>query len=120
MRAGARFVQRLREAELLEKTTRVVAHLYGSLALTGKGHGTDTAVLLGLEGETPELTNVDAIASRLAAIRSEEKLNVGGEKLVSFHEKGDLLFHRMESLPAHPNGLRFEAFDAHGAELMSK
>lgn len=120
MRAGARFVQRLREGGLLEKTTRVIAHLYGSLALTGKGHGTDTAVLLGLEGETPELVDVDAVAFRLTSIRQNEKLNLGGSKPIAFHEKGDLLFHRMENLPAHPNGLRFEAFDAAGAELLSK
>src|SRR5688572_16240707 len=120
MRAGARFVQRLKEAGLLDKTTRVVAHLYGSLALTGKGHGTDKAVLLGLEGETPEQVNVDAIAARLQKIREEKSLKLGGTYPVSFDESKDLLFHRMENLPAHPNGLRFTAHDAGGQELLTK
>src|SRR6478752_4763390 len=87
MRAGARFIQRLQEAGALENTARVVAHLYGSLALTGKGHGTDTAVLLGLEGETPERVDVDSIAPRLAVIRSQEKITLGGTNPIAFHEK---------------------------------
>jgi L-serine dehydratase len=120
MRAARRFVERLREAALLERTTRVEAHLYGSLALTGKGHGTDTAVLLGLEGETPEEVDVDAVPSREQAIRSSETLRLGGTHPVPFVEKRDLLFHRTESLPAHPNGLRFTARDARDSVLLIK
>ena len=120
MRAGCRFVQRLAEAGLLEQTARVEAHLYGSLALTGKGHGTDKAVLLGLEGELPEAVDVDAVPFRLERIRRERSLKLGGGREVPFDEKQDLLFHRLENLPAHPNGLRFAAYDAGGAELMSK
>src|SRR5688572_24400020 len=97
MRAGRRFVQRLREANVLEQTAHVVAHLYGSLALTGKGHGTDKAVLLGLEGESPEEIDVDAINTRLAAIRDTRSIRLGGSHTVSFEEKTDLLFHRTES-----------------------
>lgn len=117
MRAGGRFVEKLREMNLLERTARVEAHLYGSLALTGKGHGSDGAVLLGLEGETPEGVDVDALPSRLETIRRTQRLRLGGQREIEFVEKSCLLFHRMESLPAHPNGLRFVAFDAEGAEL---
>ena len=120
MRAGNRFVARLTEAGLLTQTVRVEAHLYGSLALTGKGHGTDKAVLLGLEGETPETVDVDAVAQRLSAIREKHLLRLGGSHEVSFDEKRDLLFHRTESLPAHPNGLRFAAFDGSGQEILTR
>ncbi len=120
MRAGLRFAQRLAEAGLLEKTARVEAHLYGSLALTGKGHGTDKAVLLGLEGETPEGADVDAVPARIERIRTKGTLRLHGEREIAFDEKCDLLFHRTESLPAHPNGMRFFARDVAGAELLAK
>ncbi len=120
MRAGCRFIQKLKEAGLLERVTRVTGHLYGSLALTGKGHGSDKAVLLGLEGETPEQVDVDAIPAQLERIRTQHRLRLGGEREIAFEEKSDLLFHRLESLPAHPNGLKFDAFDADGVELMTK
>lgn len=120
MRAGCRFVHKLEELSLLNHTARLEAHLYGSLALTGKGHGTDTAVLLGLEGELPESVNVDAIASRLDRIRRESTVHATGRHTVPFVEKQHLLFHRTESLPAHPNGLQFAAFDSTGAELLRK
>ena len=78
MRAGNRFVARLSEAGVLAKTARVEAHLYGSLALTGKGHGTDKAVLLGLEGETPETVDVDASASPSVSHPRGAPLTLGG------------------------------------------
>jgi L-serine dehydratase len=120
MRAGRRFTERLAQAGLLERTTRVEAHLYGSLALTGKGHGSDKAVLLGLEGETPEAVNVDAVPAQIERIRSTRSLRLHGGNEIAFDEKNDLLFHRTESLPAHPNGLRFVARDAAGTELLTK
>ena len=120
MRAGFRFVQKLREGGLLEQTARVEGHLYGSLALTGKGHGSDKAVLLGLEGETPEQVDVDGIPAQLERIRATQRLRLGGEREIEFVEKTGLLFHRLESLPAHPNGLRFNAFDHEGRELPTK
>jgi L-serine dehydratase len=120
MRAGNRFVARLVEANVLEKTSRVEAHLYGSLALTGKGHGTDKAVLLGLEGETPEGVDVDSMPARLSAIRDGRRIKLGGSHEIAFDEKSDLLFHRTESLPAHPNGMRFIARDAQGSDLLSR
>ncbi|HEX2747578.1 MAG TPA: L-serine ammonia-lyase, partial [Verrucomicrobiales bacterium] len=120
MRAGFRFVQKLREGGLLDQTARVEGHLYGSLALTGKGHGSDKAVLLGLEGETPEQVDVDGIPAQLERIRTTHHLRLGGEKEIEFAERTGLLFHRLESLPAHPNGLRFNAFDQEGRELLTK
>ena len=120
MRAAHRFVDRLTEADALARVARVEAHLYGSLALTGKGHGTDRAVLFGLEGETPEGIDLDTMASRLEAIRSQKRLRLGGTREIDFDEKACLQFHRMESLPAHPNGLRFAAFDAAGAEILTR
>ncbi len=120
MRAGHRFAARLQKAGALARTARVEAHLYGSLALTGKGHGADKAVLLGLEGETPEAVDVDAIAGRLQHIRECGQLRLGGTQTVRLVEKADLLFHRLESLPAHPNGLRFIAFDASGKALLTR
>lgn len=120
MRAGQRFIMRLSEAGILDQTMRVEAHLYGSLALTGKGHGTDKAVLLGLEGELPESVDVDAADARVNAIREGKRLRLGGSREIAFDDKSDLLFHRMESLPAHPNGLRFIAFAENGVELLSR
>ena len=120
MRAARRFVTRLSEAGVLEKTARVEGHLYGSLALTGRGHGTDRAILLGLEGETPETVNIDTMATRLEAIRTQRRLRLGGTQEIAFDDRTDLLFHRTEALPAHPNGLRFMAFDAANTELLTR
>ena len=119
MRAARRFVERLAASDRLAHTARVEAHLYGSLALTGKGHGTDKAVLLGLEGETPEGVDVDAIPARLARLRAEGCLRLAGEHLIPFHEHEDIIFHRTESLAQHPNGLRFAAFGPDGSELLA-
>ena len=120
IRAARRFVERLGEAGALAQTARVEVHLYASLALTGKGHGTDQALLLGLEGETPEGIDVDTRAAHVERIRSGARLRLGGEHEIAFHEKDDLIFHRTESLPSHPNGLRFIARSSDGAELLSK
>jgi L-serine dehydratase len=120
MRAARRFVTRLSEAGLLEKTSRVEGHLYGSLALTGRGHGTDRAILHGLEGEAPETIDVDQMAARLEKIRSQHRLQLSGVKAIGFDERTDLQFHRSEVLPAHPNGMRFVAYDAANAELLSR
>jgi L-serine dehydratase len=120
MRAAWRFLDRLTEAGLLDLTARIEAHLYGSLALTGKGHGTDKAVLLGLEGNTPEEVDVDAVLGRIECIRAAKSLRLPGGREIRFDEASDLLFHRRESLPEHPNGMRFIARDANGAELLAK
>ena len=119
MRAAKRFTDRVVGRGNRAATATVRAELFGSLALTGKGHGTDSAVLMGLEGETPEDINPETISTRVAAIRSGGKLALPGGAPVPFEEKRDLVFHRTEMLPLHTNGLRFSAVDAAGAVLDS-
>jgi L-serine dehydratase len=118
MRAARRFVSEL--GDLLARTARIEAHLYGSLALTGKGHGTDKAILLGLEGATPGGRADRRNPARLERIRREGGINLGGAHPIVFDEKSDLIFHRTEALPAHPNGMRFIARDSSGAELAAR
>jgi L-serine dehydratase len=120
MRAARLFALRLQHDGLLGRTARVVAHLYGSLGATGKGHGSDKAVLLGLAGHEPDSVDVDVIPALLQSIRSAARLSLLGEHVVDFNEKTDLRFHRRESLPLHANGMRFEAFDAQGEPLADR
>ncbi|WP_428423260.1 L-serine ammonia-lyase [Methylibium sp.] len=120
MRAAKLFAQRLAHEGLLERTARVMSELYGSLGATGKGHGSDKAVLLGLAGEEPDTVDVDAIPGRLATLREHRRLALLGRHEIAFDEARDLLFRRRQSLPFHPNGLRFTAFDADGSELANR
>ncbi len=117
MRAALRFALRLERSGLLQATTRVRAELFGSLGATGRGHGTHKAVLLGLEGETPEEIDPATIEPRVAAIEDGEGLVLLGRHAIAFAPATDLLFHRKKSLPLHPNGMRFAAFDADGRTL---
>jgi L-serine dehydratase len=121
MRAAARFVDhQLVQKGLLDQVARVHAELFGSLALTGRGHGTDKAVLLGLEGHEPDTIDPDAIESILARIRTDKRLRLGGAHEIAFDEKRDLKFNKRQKLPYHVNGMRFTAFDAEGAELATR
>src|SRR5262245_59023188 len=104
MRAAPRFVERLRGDGLLESCAEIEVRLYGSLALTGKGHGTDKAILLGLEGATPEGIDPDDVEPRVAAIRERGRLTLDGGPTIPWVESKHLLFLRKESLPQHPNG----------------
>ncbi len=117
MRAARLFARHLQHDGLLQRTARVQSHLYGSLGATGKGHGTDKAVLLGLAGYEPDTVDVEAVPALLAAMRSAASLSLLGEQTIGFNEKDDLKFYRRESLPFHANGMRFIAFDAEGREL---
>lgn len=117
MRAARRFALALADTGRLTRTARIEVHLFGSLALTGRGHGTDRAVLLGLEGETPESVDVDTIEARVERIRARRRVRLAGVRELDFNEPDDLQFHQSEVLPAHSNGLRFVAFDPGGAEL---
>ena len=117
MKAANSFACRLQENGLLEKTVRIRVCLHGSLAHTGRGHGTDKAVMLGLQGELPDSINPDSIDSALQLIRSEKHLNVLGLHPIAFEEKGDLVFRKRELLPHHSNGMRFDALDAAGELL---
>jgi L-serine dehydratase len=116
MRAALRFVHSLYAANLLNRTTNVIVDLYGSLALTGIGHGTDRAILLGLLGEAPDTIDPAQIEAKLDTIRTTGTLNLLGRKTISFVESQHLLFHRDQMYPtpgivSHPNGMRFIAFD---------
>ena len=117
MRAARRFARRLEEEGALPRTARVRCELYGSLAMTGKGHGTDRAVLIGLEGETPEGVDPGWMPQRVAEIRSTGRIALLGRHEIPFEEKRDLVFNRKELLPLHSNGMRFTAFDAEGQIL---
>jgi L-serine dehydratase len=112
MRAARRFVAKLRNAGVLNQVGRVEVRLYGSLALTGKGHGTDKAILLGLEGIEPESLDPDTVEPHVAAIRTAGRVTLDHGPTIPFNESNDLLFLRKETLPQHPNGLRFTAFAA--------
>ncbi|HEX9931494.1 MAG TPA: L-serine ammonia-lyase [Allosphingosinicella sp.] len=117
MTAACRFVERLRETGQFEAAARVQAQLYGSLALTGKGHATDRAVLLGLSGNRPDGIDPDKAETIVATIRATGRMQLGGEREIGFDEPSDLRFLQRERLPHHSNGMRFTAFDASGAEL---
>ena len=112
MRAALRFVESLSEANLLDGVARVRCDLYGSLALTGRGHATDKAVLLGLLGEHPETVDPDRVDALVSGVRTAGRMSLMGRRDVPFRESEDLLFHQDESLPLHPNGVRFSALDA--------
>jgi L-serine dehydratase len=120
MRAALLFVSGLRDEGLLGQVAGVKAELFGSLGATGKGHGSDKAVLLGLEGEAPERVDPEQIDARLARIRGEHRIRLAGVQPVRFVEREHLVLHRRQSLPYHPNGMRLAAFDAAGALLCEK
>jgi L-serine dehydratase len=120
MRAAKQFVQSVRRSNQLTAVARVKAEMYGSLGATGKGHGTPKAVLLGLEGETPETVEVGTIAERVAAIRAQKTLRLDGAHPIAFIEGNDLILHLRKALPLHPNGMRFTAFDSAGQVLSTK
>jgi L-serine dehydratase len=117
MRAARIFALRLEHDGLLSRAARVQSLLYGSLGATGKGHGSDKAVLLGLAGHEPDTVDVEAVPSMLDGMRSAHRIELLGRHGVAFDEKTDLVFHRRETLPFHANGMRFVAFDAAGAEV---
>jgi L-serine dehydratase len=119
MTAACRFVETLSERGLLERTARVEADLYGSLALTGKGHATDRAILLGLSGERPDRIDPDEADKMVAAIRDSGRLRLGGRRDIAFDEARDLRFLQRERLPHHSNGMRFTGFDVVGETLAS-
>ncbi len=120
MRAAHMFVARLRREGLLERVARVQCTLYGSLGATGKGHGSDKAVLLGLAGYEPDTVNVDAVPQIVDAMRREQALTLDGTHRIAFAERADLVFNRRESLPFHANGMRLAAFDASGATVAER
>ncbi|OBB60540.1 L-serine ammonia-lyase [Mycobacterium sp. 852013-51886_SCH5428379] len=119
MRAAARFVGSLQSADLLSRTASVSVVLYGSLAATGAGHGTMSAVLLGLEGCEPESITTDHKERRLAEIATSGEIRLAGAVVVALTED-DFVCRPDEVLPRHPNGMTFTATDQHGHELASR
>ncbi|HEY7009291.1 MAG TPA: L-serine ammonia-lyase, partial [Jatrophihabitantaceae bacterium] len=119
MRAARRFVLRLDADGLLDVVTRVRVELFGSLGATGHGHGSDRAVILGLEGETPEAVDTSLIADRVAAVRASGRIRLLGRAEAALAED-DLVLHRRQSLPYHPNGMRMFAYDASGVCLLER
>ena len=121
MRAAARFVERwLIEKDALARVARVRAEVFGSLALTGRGHGTDKALLCGFEGEWPDKIDPDVIPEKLKRIRAEKKIRLGGTHEIAFDEKTDLVMNKRQKLPYHTNGMRFSAFDANGELIATR
>ena len=114
MRAARRFAERLAEDGPLERVASLRAELYGSLGATGQGHGTDRAVIRGLEGEDPATVDVDAIAARVERVQARRELDLLGRHPIAFDPEIGIVFHRGESLPLHPNGMRFLALDRAG------
>ncbi|MES2828654.1 MAG: L-serine ammonia-lyase [Bacteroidota bacterium] len=109
-RAAQQFTASLVNNNLLNNVVQIKILLYGSLAKTGKGHGTDVAILLGLTGADPVTFDVNAIDSTVEAIKNDQLLNLSGNKLISFNYEDDLAFLFFESLPFHPNAVTFQAF----------
>lgn len=112
MKAAALFSQSLQDSGKLTSCTRITAEMYGSLAATGAGHGTPKAVILGLQGESPESVDTDTIPSRIESVRESGQLTLAEGHSIAFSYRDDLIMRRDEALPFHPNGMRFTAYNS--------
>lgn len=119
MRAAAMFAERLAEQGRREAVARVTVELFGSLGHTGRGHGTDRAVVMGLEGEQPDRIDPNHIPRRMQAIAGSGSLRLAGVREIVFDLRRDLVFHKRKTLPHHPNGMRFTAMDREGQVVRS-
>lgn len=113
-KAGLDFLERLYEAGELASVSKIIVKLYGSLAKTGKGHGTDIAVQMGLIGANPETVPVDSIMPTIDQIAHDKKLNLNGNRYIDFDPATDIEFHYLRTLPAHPNGMTIVAETSNG------
>jgi L-serine dehydratase len=120
MRAARRFAEALVQSGQVMSTASLVVELFGSLGHTGKGHGSDAAVILGLMGETPDQTDVDLVATRMDAVRASKSLMLLGSQAVPFDPQTSITFHRKQTLPLHSNGMRFTARAKDDTELLSR
>ncbi|HUH90438.1 MAG TPA: L-serine ammonia-lyase [Lysobacter sp.] len=121
MRAAARFIERwIIDNGDLERTARVRAEVFGSLAMTGRGHGTDKALMMGLEGHWPNEIDPDIIPPALERIRGEKRIRLAGCHEIGFDEKHDLIMNKRQKLPFHTNGMRFTAYDADGEVIATR
>jgi len=116
-RASQRFIKRLEKDNRIEEVEQLQVHLYGSLAKTGKGHGTDIAVALGINGDDPVTIDVNQIIPTIDRIKKNQKISLGGEKEIDFSFTDDIIFLFNESLPFHPNALTFQAFLTNGKAI---
>ena len=117
MRAARLFALALQRDGLLEATSRLKCELYGSLGATGKGHGSDTAIMLGLMGHGPDTVDVQAVPALVEAVRSSQRLTLLGQKNIDFTPAQDLLLYQRQAMVEHPNGMQFSALDAQGQLL---
>lgn len=120
MKAALQFAEHLKESGQLAACHQVRVELYGSLGATGAGHGSPGAIILGLEGERPETVEVAGIPERVAKVRAESRLTLLKEKPLAFSYRDDLIMHRNETLPFHPNGMKFTALAEDGSTLTAK
>ena len=117
MRAALRFINTAKRECTKENIHSITVELFGSLGHTGKGHGSDKAVILGLLGESPEDVDPDTVPEKLQHIVNEGALLLAGSHSITFNIKKNIIFHRKKSLPGHPNGMKFSAADKEGNEL---
>jgi L-serine dehydratase len=120
MRAAKRFAEHLARDPAFSLTAAVRVELYGSLGHTGQGHGSDLAVTLGLEGESPDTVDIEGVSGRIARVRERKRIALSGLREVDFSFAEHIVFHRREKLPLHSNGMRFVALDAAGATLFER
>ncbi len=120
MKAAQRFVNELAAHQQLASTQRIQIELFGSLAYTGKGHGTDSAIVLGLEGQAPDTVNPDIIQPRAKAIIEQEKISLAASHTIAFHYISDFIYNLKDLLPVHTNGMRFSAFDKNQQPIATK
>ncbi|MCJ8299717.1 MAG: L-serine ammonia-lyase, partial [Pseudomonadales bacterium] len=118
--AANRFIAALKQQGRFATTARVKANLYGSLAMTGKGHSTDIAVMLGLLGEKVDTVDPDQVEAYIAEIYREKKLNLNAEQLIQFDPEHELVMNFGESLEQHPNGMRLTAYDSAGIIILNE
>jgi L-serine dehydratase len=120
MRAAKRFAEGLVRDELLDTVARVQVELFGSLGATGRGHGSDKAVVLGLQGQDPETVDTATADDQVAAAALDARLMLAGRRGIDFNFTEDVLLHRRKSLPAHPNGMMFRVMSHDGAVLRER
>jgi L-serine dehydratase len=120
MRAAALFMQAITSAGSISAVARIQVELFGSLGATGKGHGTDKAVILGLEGEAPETVDTDSIPERLERVKADGAIHLHDGTRIHLDQQQDLVFHRRKVLPYHPNGMKFIALGAAGEVLLER
>jgi L-serine dehydratase len=120
MRAAYLFTQQLEHRNLIKQTISIKTELYGSLGHTGRGHGTDKAIILGLSGHKPNTIDPDLIDDLLKTVAETKQIQLSSDKSIEFQPKLHLTFHKRKVLPLHSNGMRFVALDKDGNEIRSK